>query len=52
MNETDNTCFTCKYCELYENENVRPSTTHICNLTDEFISDIEENYCEHQENEL
>ena len=45
-NITD-TCFSCMFCELYEDENVLPSTTHICNITDELIYDIEESYCEH-----
>ena len=44
-------CDTCKYCDLYEDENWKPSTTHICNITEEFIDDIEEDYCENYEEE-
>ena len=38
-------CSTCDNCGLYENENVLPSKRYFCELTDEFITDIEQELC-------
>ena len=42
----ERSCFNCKHCQLYENENTQPSNTHFCEITDEFIDDIEQYYCD------
>lgn len=39
-------CKTCENCNLYENENTLPSNTYFCKITEEFIPDIEQHYCD------
>lgn len=39
-------CTNCTHCQLYENENTQPSNTYFCELTDEVIDDIDQNYCD------
>ncbi len=44
--EPDPQCSTCNHCDLYENENTVRSTTHFCKLSEDFIDDIEQCYCD------
>ena len=39
-------CNTCVNCTLYEDENSTPSNTYYCTITEEFILDLEQDYCE------
>lgn len=36
-------CINCKSCELYENHST--SNRYFCKITDEFISDIKQDFC-------
>ena len=47
----DKSCSNCDHCMLYENENTQPSDKYYCEISEDFINDIDQYYCnKHEQN--